>query len=285
MRERFAPSPSGLLHLGHAFSALTAWDRAQERGSDFILRIEDIDQERCKLSYEEQIFEDLRWLGMDWPKPVIRQSNRQSAYDSALKALTKNGLCYPCGCTRGDIKNAISAPQEQTPPVGPDGVVYPGTCQNRSMGSAAPGDSIRLNMKKAVKYLDNLGQFSKLSFKETGCDGPRIYNLDAEHLIDFTGDIILARKTIGTSYHLSVVVDDAFQNVTHVTRGQDVFSATFIHVLLQALLRLPTPIYHHHRLIRDEAGQRLAKRDDARALRKYRADGLTPKDIRLLVGL
>lgn len=268
---RFAPSPTGLLHLGHAYSALVA----AEAGG-MLLRIEDIDRARCKPEYEAAIFEDLRWLGLDWPEPVMRQSERLGIYQDALEYLSGLGVTYPCSCTRGDIKAALSAPQEGAPILGPDGLVYPGTCRGRDMRELAEGDVIRLD---AGRGFDMLGD-NMLNFHD---NGPHVMTRDAFQA--GIGDVVLARKGMGTSYHLSVVVDDAAQGVTLVTRGQDLFASTWIHVLLQRLLDLETPEYHHHRLIRDQDGKRLAKRDDARSLRELRGQGMSPGDIRRLVGL
>jgi glutamyl-Q tRNA(Asp) synthetase len=276
---RFAPSPTGPLHLGHAFSALTAWDLAQASGGRFLLRIEDIDQPRCKSAWDAAILEDLRWLGLDWPEPVMRQSARMAAYGEALARLEALGLTYRCTCTRADIRAALSAPQEGAGAViGPDGPVYPGTC--RGGGHDAAGAAVRLDMAAAMARVGGV-----ISFSETGPVYPGQHVFEAAHMIRRVGDIVLARRDIGTSYHLAVVADDAAQGVTLVTRGADLFAATAIHVLLQRLLDLPVPDYHHHRLIRDAAGKRLAKRDDARALALYRAQGLGPEAIRALVGL
>jgi glutamyl-Q tRNA(Asp) synthetase len=276
---RFAPSPTGPLHLGHAYSAMLAHDTAMAEGGTFLLRIEDIDQSRARSEWEAQIYEDLRWLGLSWPKPVMRQSERLPRYRTALDQLTSMGLTYPCCCNRADIEAAAGAPQEGVPQFGPDGRIYPGTCRNRLPSEATGRDVIRLNMEKAV-HAANLR-----SFTETGPDYQGTHSLDADALISGVGDIILVRRNMGSSYHLSVVADDADQGITHAVRGADLFEATQIHVLLQCLLGLPTPIYHHHRLIRDENGKRLAKRDDARAIAKYRAEGATPHDIREMVGL
>lgn len=276
MITRFAPSPTGLLHLGHAFSALTAWDRAQAAGGQFLLRIEDIDTPRCRPEFEQAIYDDLHWLGLDWPEPVMRQSDRLAAYGAALEALTARGVTYPCSCTRADIRAALSAPQEGH---GPDGPIYPGTCRGRSMESRQTDDAIRLDMTKAMALT------GPLSFTETGPDFGGVHTLSAPEMIETVGDVVLARRDIGTSYHLAVVVDDAAQGITEVVRGEDLYPATPIHVLLQRLLALPTPLYHHHRLIRDEAGKRLAKRDDARAIRAYRDQGHTAAAIRAMVGL
>ena len=279
IRERFAPSPTGLLHLGHAYSALMAWDAACANGGEFLLRIEDIDLARCKPEYEQAIYGDLKWLGLAWPTPVMRQSTRLSAYNSALQKLIDLGLCYPCKCTRKDISQALSAPQEGVG-TGPDGPIYPRTCQHRSMNDRTETDAIRLNVIKAVSRLE-----TDMLYTETGQQKPQAIKIVKDDLISACGDIVLARKDIGTSYHLSVVVDDAEQNITHITRGLDLAPATPIHVVLQKLLGVPTPIYHHHRLIRDENGKRLAKRDDARSIRHYRQNGATPQDIREMVGL
>ena len=283
LTTRFAPSPTGPLHLGHAYSALLAHDLATAAGGDFLLRIEDIDQSRARAHWEAQIYEDLAWLGIDWPQPVMRQSDRMAAYQAALDALWSRGLLYACTCNRRDIAAATSAPQEGAEPVyGPDGLIYPGTC--RTAGHSKGSGALRLDMRKA---LENLGN-TKLSFTENG-QGPNAetgkITLSSDQLMDTVGDVVLARRDMGTSYHLSVVLDDAAQGVTLVPRGADLFDATYIHVVLQALLGLPTPLYHHHRLIRDDSGKRLAKRDDARAIALYRENGATPDEIREIIGL
>ncbi|NNU80774.1 tRNA glutamyl-Q(34) synthetase GluQRS [Halovulum dunhuangense] len=283
--ERFAPSPTGPLHLGHAFSALTAWDHARASGGQFLLRIEDIDQSRARPEWEARILDDLHWLGIDWPEPVLRQSTRLPAYRAALADLWARGLIFACSCNRRDIAAALSAPQEGAEiPMGPDGPIYPGTCRAQGRGPDLPfppeGVALRLDMARAVGTLRG-----PLSFDETGEPGQGRVALDPARLLAEVGDVVLARRDMGTSYHLAVVLDDAFQGVTHVTRGRDLFEATQIHVVLQSLLDLPTPVYHHHRLIRDAAGKRLAKRDDARAIAKYRAEGASPADIRAMVGL
>lgn len=271
---RFAPSPTGLLHLGHAFSALTAAAHGR-----FHLRIEDIDRDRCRPDFETAIYEDLAWLGLDWPRPVLRQSDRLPAYRAALDRLS--ALTYPCRCRRADIRAALSAPQEGAPPAGPDGLIYPGTCRHRRHDEAAEGDVIRLDTARAF---DALGA-DRIAFRDRGVMPGHDHGLTRDQFADGIGDVVLARRGMGTSYHLAVVVDDAAQGITLVTRGKDLFDATWIHVLLQGLLDLPTPGYLHHRLIRDDAGRRLAKRDDARALRHYRQEGATPDDIRRMIGL
>lgn len=280
---RFAPSPTGPLHLGHAYSALLAHDMARQNNGTFLLRIEDIDPQRSKPQWEAQLLDDLAWLGIRWDAPPARQSERLSDYSAALDRLWARGLIYPCSCTRRDIDAALSAPQEGAPHHGPDGPIYPGTCRHLPKGNARPLDRhLRLDIARAYA---SLPPSADLTFHETGPRhaGPLTTSADAYR--DQIGDIVLARKDFGTSYHLSVTLDDARQGVTHVTRGEDLFEATAIHVLLQHLLGLPTPVYHHHGLIRDAIGKRLAKRDDARALSKYRAEGASPQDIRRLVGL
>ncbi len=267
---RFAPSPTGPLHLGHAYAALIA----AERGDRFLLRIEDIDTPRCKPEWEAAIYDDLHWLGLIWEDPVKRQSTRLPRYRQALAALQAQGLTYHCTCTRGDIRAALSAPQEGAPVVGPDGPVYPGTCRGKGHVDGA----IRLDLAAA------LSRIGEAAFFDCGTR-PGVHVVDKDRVRAEIGDIVLARRDIGTSYHLAVVVDDADQGITEVTRGEDLFEATFLHVVLQMLLGLPTPFYHHHRLIRDDQGKRLAKRDDARALSRYRSEGATPQDIRRMVGL
>lgn len=271
--ERFAPSPTGYLHLGHAFSALTAFHAAKQAKGRFLLRIEDIDGPRCKPEYVEAIYEDLHWLGISWETPVLHQSTRMDNYSAAVRKLTKMGLTYPCSCTRKDIAAALSAPQEgDAHLMGPDGVIYPGTCRHRSEGGK--NDAIRLNMRKAVTHLRD----AKFEYQEIGEDAGH-QTFDPQFLIEHCSDIVLARKDIGTSYHIAVVVDDAFQGITHVTRGVDMAAATPIHVLLQRLLGYSTPTYRHHRLIRDETGKRLAKRHDALAISALRRDGWSVADV------
>ncbi len=291
---RFAPSPTGPLHLGHAYSALLAYDMALAEGGRFLLRIEDIDTQRSKPEWETKILDDLGWLGVVWDDPVMRQSDRLPVYTRTLKALAKRGLVYPCRCNRRDIEAAQSAPQEGDAPLtGPDGLVYPGTCRmlggRKQPNTTLPDDSaVRLWMFSAIGSVMPNAYEAKFSFVETG-EGPEgqtgKITFTGEEVVRGIGDIVLARRGMGTSYHLSVVMDDAAQGITHVLRGQDLFEATKIHVVLQHVLGLPTPVYHHHKLIRDDEGKRLAKRDDARSLEKFRADGATPEDIRTMVGL
>ena len=273
-RTRFAPSPTGPLHLGHAFSALIGFRLAEQAGGTFLLRIEDIDTARSRLEWEAGIFNDLRWLSMSWPVPVLRQSERMPAYRAALQRLETMGLLYPCRCTRADIRAALSAPH------GPDAPVYPGTCRGRSMAEAADGDALRLDLSKALTLLAE-----PPAFIDAGPLHPGRHHADPAALIAGTGDIVLGRRDGAVAYHLAVVVDDAFQGINQVTRGDDLFAATPVQVVVQNLLELPTPTYWHHELILDTAGKRLAKRDDARSIAAYRKAGLAPADIRSMIGL
>ncbi|WP_417713129.1 tRNA glutamyl-Q(34) synthetase GluQRS [Pseudophaeobacter arcticus] len=301
---RFAPSPTGPLHLGHAYSALLAYDMAMAEGGKFMLRIDDLDQGRSRAVWEQQIYEDLKWLGIAWSAPVRKQSECQADYDQALDVLWRKGLLYACSCSRRDIKEAQSAPQEGQPLLGPDGLIYPGTCRpHNSPSEPRPQNvTLRLDVTKALApqqagchFSPRAGdQMAVAAFQETG---PRAnttigqYEFSSEYILNQIGDFVVARQHMGASYHLAVVVDDQDQGVTHVVRGEDLLEATIIQVLIGWLLDDEIeqywlqPVYHHHRLIRDEAGKRLAKRDDARAIAKYRRDGASPKDIRQLVGL
>ncbi len=291
MITRFAPSPTGPLHLGHAYSAILAHDMAMAENGTFLLRIEDIDQTRCKPEWEAQIYDDLRWLGLWWPEPVMRQSERLGNYGTALDWLWDADRLYPCTCSRRDILEATSAPQEGVGTTGPDGVIYPRTCAKSFRGlpcsmSPRPVDvSLRLDTSVISFSAEPAIDRAKWFFREEGPDHQGIIGFALDEVERDIGDVVLARKGMGTSYHLSVVLDDAAQGITHVVRGQDLFEATKIQVILQRILQLPTPIYHHHRLIRDDAGKRLAKRDDAKSIAKFRAEGATPADIRTMVGL
>ncbi|HSZ75021.1 MAG TPA: tRNA glutamyl-Q(34) synthetase GluQRS [Rhizomicrobium sp.] len=270
---RFAPSPTGLLHLGHAYAAITARDAAE--GGRFLLRIEDIDEGRTREEFVGAIYEDLSWLGLEWETPVLRQSTRFDAYRVALDELEP--LLYPCFCTRKDIADEIARAGEA--PHGPEGPLYPGTCRHltdveRSARIVSGASyALRLDVKRAAEIA------GALLFEEHG-RGP-----NGEHgaiTVDplLFGDVVLARKDIPASYHLSVVVDDAFQGVNLVTRGNDLFAATHVQRLLQALLGLPGPAYAHHKLILDEQGRKFSKRDHAVTLRDLRAHGETPATIR-----
>lgn len=286
--ERFAPSPTGELHLGHAFSALVAWGAARAQKGAFLLRMEDLDTGRVRPEFDSGIREDLAWIGVDWDGPVLVQSARLPAYEAAIAALDRQGLLYACTCTRRDIAAAVEAPQEGGAQLyGPDGLVYPGTCRARAISGAEPA-AIRLDMAKAIEALGGDATVNELGFEEIGAgpEGERgTIRLSADILRRRVGDVVLKRKDGAPAYHLAVVVDDSFQGVTHVTRGEDLFSSTQVHRVLQALLGLPMPIYRHHRLIRDDQGQRLAKRNKALSLAQLRAEGVTPPAIRQRVGL
>ena len=271
---RFAPSPTGLLHLGHAYSALVAQDAAERAGGRFLLRIEDIDTGRCRPEFEDAILEDLAWLGLAWETPVRRQSDHFDDYRAALGRLDALGVIYPCFCTRADIRAEIARAGHA--PHGPDGPLYPGLCRAFDPGEAAArrvaGEphALRLDMAKAVRLAGGL------SWREDGAD------IAADPVS--AGDAVLARKDTPTSYHLAVTVDDHLQGVTLVTRGVDLFHATHLHRLLQALLGYGTPDYRHHRLVTDAKGVRFAKRDRAATIAGLRAAGHSPADIRALAG-
>jgi len=269
---RFAPSPTGQLHLGHAFSALTAWEIAQKTDKRFILRIEDIDYQRCREEYEFQIYDDLKWLGISWETPVLRQKNRTKYYKQAIDILKEKDLIYPCCCTRNDIITALSAPHEAS-----SFKTCPNLCRNRLMDDITKDDNIRLNVTKSINYIKEFKSKS-LSFMENFYNNKlNKISLTSEYLQE---DIIVARKDIGTSYHLSVVIDDAFQKITHVVRGSDLLNFTPIQRLLQEILDLPQPFYHHHTLIFDENGKRLAKRETSTTLSELRKNGIKPIDIK-----
>ena len=285
MRTRFAPSPTGLLHLGHAFSALTAFDAAKAAGGEFILRIEDIDLGRSKREYEEAIYEDLAWLGLAWEQPVRRQSEHFGDYASALDRLRAKNVVYRCFRTRKEIAEAIArAPHLSVDgPEGPQftGAPLPPEEEGALIASEKPF-AWRLSMARARAALG--GDFSRLRFTEEGA-GPHGETGVISATPEIFGDVVIARKDFGTSYHLASVVDDALQGVSHVIRGADLFAASHLHRLLQALLGLPAPTYRHHHLITDENGKRFAKRDKAATLRAMREGGETPATVRRRLGL
>ncbi|MCZ7659936.1 MAG: tRNA glutamyl-Q(34) synthetase GluQRS [Xanthobacteraceae bacterium] len=279
---RFAPSPNGHLHLGHALSALLNHEMARASGGRLILRIEDIDATRCRPEYEAAILEDLAWLGLAWEEPVRRQSEHLDDYRAALARLERQGLVYPGFESRAEIARLVAAREAAGPwPRDPDGApLYPGAARElapevraRRLAAGEPY-ALRLDMAAA------LARVGPLAWEETGLQAGRVAAAP-----EAWGDVVLARKETPTSYHLAVVVDDALQGVSHVVRGEDLFWSTSVHRLLQALLGLPAPVYHHHRLIRDADGRKLAKSTRATALRELRAQGLTPEDVRRMVGL
>jgi glutamyl-Q tRNA(Asp) synthetase len=283
---RFAPSPNGYLHLGHAFSALLNFDLARQAGGRFLLRLEDIDTVRCKPEFETAIYQDLAWLGVAWEEPVRRQSRHFADYRAAVETLSARGLVYPGFESRAEIAGLVAQRETNSLwPRDPDGApLYPGTAKRLSPDARARllesgrAYALRLDMAAACARTGSLG------WSERGEGGAAETSVVAARPQAW-GDIILARKETPTSYHLSVVVDDALQGVTDVVRGQDLFWSTSVHRLLQELLDLPAPVYRHHRLVLDAAGQKLSKSTAATGLRELRAGGATPADIRRLVGL
>jgi glutamyl-Q tRNA(Asp) synthetase len=273
---RFAPSPNGYLHLGHAYSALLNHDLARECGGRLLLRIEDIDVERCRPDYEAAIFEDLLWLGISWQEPVRRQSGHFDDYAAALAELEAQGLLYPSFESRSELGAMVADLERRGPwPRDPDGVpIYPGRARKLSAAE-------RMRRRAAGEPFARAGA---LSFTETGA-GPHGQTGVVIAAPQMWGDVVLARKETPASYHLAVVIDDALQGVTDVVRGQDLFWATGIHRLLQALLGLPEPVYHHYKLILDEDGRKLSKSTKSTGLRELRAAGLSPRDIRRMVGM
>jgi glutamyl-Q tRNA(Asp) synthetase len=283
---RFAPSPNGFLHLGHAYSALLNFDAARASGGRLLLRIEDIDTVRCRPEFEAAIYEDLAWLGIVWEDPVRRQSQHFADYRRAIEKLSARGLIYPSFESRAEIAKLVAQREANAPwPRDPDGApLYPGAAKSlageeraRLLASGAPY-ALRLDMAAACALAGDLGwiELGAGPGGETGAVAARP---------QAWGDVILARKETPTSYHLCVVIDDALQGATEVVRGADLFWSTSVHLLLQRLLDLPQPIYRHHRLILDDAGRKLSKSTDATGLRELRAAGATPADIRRLVGL
>ncbi len=273
---RFAPSPTGYLHIGHAYAALIAAKKAHQDNGRFFLRIENIDQGRCTAKFEDAIFEDLTWLGLRWETAVIRQSERFKAYQSALDRLKSEGLLYPCFCTRKDIRREVD--RAGVAPHGPDGPLYPGTCRALTKTDitrrtlAGEQFALRLNMDKAVAQTGPLEWIDEQA--GTIAADPSQF-----------GDVVLARKDSPCSYHLAVTVDDHEQGITLVTRGEDLFPSTHIHRLIQSLLDLDTPMYLHHKLIVGSNGKKFSKRDQSATLRTLRQNGKTKKDIFAILGL
>jgi glutamyl-Q tRNA(Asp) synthetase len=268
---RFAPSPTGYLHLGHAHSALVGWHRATAETGRFLLRIEDIDPARCRPEFEAAILEDLGWLGLDWEQPVRRQSDHPADYQGALDRLRGLGVLYPCFCSRKDIAAAVSAPH------GPEGPIYPGTCR------ALPTELARARQERGDPYALRLDVA-----KTQAMTGPLTFQDQREGAVvarpETLGDVVLARRDAPASYHLCVTVDDHLQGVTLVTRGVDLFHATHIHRLLQAILDLNVPTYLHHLLLTNAAGERLSKRDGAVAIQALRRAGRSAAEVRALAG-
>lgn len=271
MRTRFAPSPTGYLHRGHAFSALTAFGAAQAAKGRFMLRIEDIDTTRCRRDYEAAILEDLAWLGLDWEQPVRRQSEHMADYEAALERLRAEGLLYRCFRTRKELaQDMLSAPHG--PVASFRGGPLHANEEERFLEEDRPF-AWRLSLDAAA---ERVGGFNRLSFHNNG------RKVRANSAL--AGDVVLARKDVGVAYHLAVVVDDALQGIDHVIRGEDLAEATHIQRLLQALLGLPTPTYRHHRLLTGPDGKRFAKRDRAETLRDLRERGVTPEELRAELG-
>ncbi len=278
---RFAPSPNGFLHIGHAYSALCNQKLARELGGRLLLRIEDIDRERSRGEFETAIYEDLAWLGIEWETPARRQSEHFSDYERALENLTGRGLLYPCFCARSDVAKAVGDAENW--PRAPDGgLLYPGTCTHLSAEARArrlaSGQSaaLRIHLDEAVAQVG-----LRLGWREYG-EGPHARDVAAEPSL--WGDAAIGRRDIPASYHIAVVIDDALQGVTDVVRGMDLFSATSIHRLLQELLDLPAPNYRHHQLLLDETGVKLSKSARARSLRSLRSEGVCAAQLRRRLG-
>ncbi|SHI44370.1 glutamyl-Q tRNA(Asp) synthetase [Palleronia salina] len=264
---RFAPSPTGPLHLGHAYSALTIQALAGDAGR-VLLRLEDTDSTRSRQEFAAQILDDLSWLGFHWQGEVRTQSDHQAAYNAALKDLARRGLIYPCSCTRADISRAGAK-------LGLQGLVYPGTCRHRPMSEAQDGDALRLNVARALEHAGALPAFTETGPLHAGTHQP-----DPDTLIDRIGDPVLRRRSTGDiAYDLACPHDDAAQGVTHVIRGADLWDSTPLHVLIQTVMGWPVPIYHHHALVTDETGRRLAKIDRSKALARYRDEGVSHAEL------
>ncbi|MCL4113250.1 UNVERIFIED_CONTAM: hypothetical protein GTU68_054489 [Idotea baltica] len=269
MITRFAPSPTGLLHPGHAFSALSAWQRfrgSADAEKRFLLRIEDIDFNRCRADYERMVIEDLQWLGLEWESPIRRQSEHLADFQQVADDLKGRGFLYPCFCTRKDILREIE--RAGGAPHGSEGPVYPGTCRELSADEASARIEAGETFALRIDLEKSLGEI-----------GTEITWQD-----EAAGDAVLVRKDIGTSYHLAVVCDDAWQGVTHITRGLDLFESTHLHRVLQELLGFPEPLYFHHELIRDDSGKRLAKRDESETLRSWREAGVSVDEVKKRLG-
>jgi glutamyl-Q tRNA(Asp) synthetase len=275
---RFAPSPTGRLHLGHAFSAGYGFLKAQKAGGRFILRIEDIDPQRCHQKFEDGFYEDLRWLGITWEGDVRRQSDHMDDYARALETLQNKGLLYPCFCSRKDILNKTG--DDINSMEGPEGPLYPGTCrklsteQSTELIKAGKPYALRLKMDKAVQSISKTLYWVDVTKGEIEAT-PQIF-----------GDVVLARKDTPVSYHLCVTIDDHLQNITHVTRGIDLFFASHIHRLLQELLALDVPVWDHHGLLLDKRERKFSKSDQSVTIQSYREEsGLSPRDVLIMAGI
>jgi glutamyl-Q tRNA(Asp) synthetase len=277
---RFAPSPNGRLHLGHAYSALLNADLARAWGGRFLLRVEDIDVTRCRPQFEAAIYDDLAWLGLTWETPVRRQSEHFLEYRAGAERLKGRGLLYPCVCSRGDIAAEVARREGESGtawPRDPDGApLYPGTCRERRLIGADEPYALRLDMAAALAEAPGPHSYTRVTLSNA--------NEPVAATPDRWGDAVLVRKEIPTSYHLAVVFDDALQGVTHVVRGRDLEGATDLHVLLQALLDLPSPAYHHHRLIRAEGGEKLSKSVLSEPLSALRERGVSVEEVRQALG-
>lgn len=276
MLTRFAPSPTGLLHLGHAYAAKFAFDLAKQHGGRFILRFEDIDTTRVRAEYYDAIKQDLAWLNLSWDETPISQLDRLPAYMESLAQLKTLGVVYPCFCTRREIQQEIDAMGNA--PHGPEGALYPRICHKISMAEredrlqSGEAHCWRLDSTLVMKLVGELGFTDRIH---------GVIPVDMSLL----GDVVLARKDIATSYHLAVVVDDAMQGITDVTRGEDLMTSTHVHRVLQVLLGLPEPVYHHHALVLDKSGKRLAKRDDAMSIRAFREQGVSVGEVLVRMGI
>ena len=262
---RFAPSPTGKLHLGHAYAAKVAYDLANKEESRFVVRFEDIDYTRVRPEFYQDILDDLAWLGLSWDGEPWKQKERLKHYEKALEQLKKMGVVYPCYCTRREVEEELTHLAQA--PQGPEGPLYPGTCRGLKNPPRDREPAWRLDSKKAASLIGSL------SFQD------QIHG-NIKVVPGLLGDVILARKDIGTSYHLAVVVDDAAQKITHVTRGEDLLPSTHIHRILQNLLGLPEPQYLHHELVTDQSGERLAKRNEAQAIASLRKKGLSAEEVK-----
>lgn len=279
-RTRFAPSPTGFLHIGHAYAAFQAFRGAEEAAGECLLRIEDIDQTRCRREYDAAITEDLEWLGFSWPQPVRRQSDHYSDYVGALRQLDAQGLVYRCFLTRKQLtadlerRGIAKSPAGETPYPGPVAVMSVEEAEERAEAGEAYAWRLSLDRCRDVLGAD----WTRLAFMETG-DAPGISVGETLAHPDWLGDVVLARKDSPTSYHLAVCHDDALQEISHVVRGADLYHATHIHVLLQRLLGWPQPVYRHHRLLLDRDGRKFSKSDRSKTLRSLREEGMTPETL------